>query len=150
VTEDGALILGRARSVLLVDWPSADVPDSLVRAGLQVIVKGGPQPDNYSIREVEDDTVVSRPAPAPPDHVDLVYCHRPLDELAGIVALAKRLGASAVWRQSGLDPSGARDPEGCWTPAHDAARARELVESAGLDYVGDVYIGEAARQLSNG
>jgi len=150
VTEDGRLILGRARSVLLVDWPSTDVPDSLARAGLAVVVKGGPEPDRYSIRELENDAPVSRPAPRPPDHVDLVYCHRPLDELAGIVALAKRLGASAVWRQSGLDPSGAEDPKGCWTPGDEAEQARELVESAGLAYVDHVYIGDAARQLRDG
>jgi hypothetical protein len=141
------LMLGRARSVLLVDWPSADVPDSLTRAGLEVIVKGGPEPDRYSVREVENDT---SGAASPPDHVDLVYCHRPLDELAGIVALAKSLGASALWRQSGLDPSGASDPKGCWTPPDDAVWARDLVESAGLAYVDDVYIGDAARRLGGG
>jgi predicted CoA-binding protein len=48
-----------------------------------------------------------------PAHVDLVYVHRPLDELPGILALARDLGAHTIWYQSGVDHTGARDSRGC-------------------------------------
>jgi predicted CoA-binding protein len=92
------------------------VPDTLAGAGYAVFVKNGPGPEDFN--------------PAPPEHIDLVYCHRPLEELPGIVAQAKELGAQAVWCQS---PS----PE-----------ARRLVESAGLRYFGEEYIADAVRRLS--
>ena len=112
MTED---LLRSVRSVLLVDWPSPDVPDTLRAAGYEVYVKNGPGPDDFD--------------PARPDHVDLVYSHRPLVELPGIVAAAAQLGAKAVWLQTGSD------------------EAREIVESAGLRYVDEPYIADAVRSL---
>ena len=53
-------ILRGAGTILVVDWPTRDVPDTLVRAGYTVLVKGGPEPDNYWIFEVKDGEVVSR------------------------------------------------------------------------------------------
>jgi hypothetical protein len=35
-------ILRETGSVLVVDWPSKDVPETLTRAGYTVLVKGGP------------------------------------------------------------------------------------------------------------
>lgn len=139
-------VLRTARRVLLVDWPSGDVPQTLTEAGYAVVVRGGPAPDAYSRWYLADGEVRRDPA-APPDHVDLVYAHRPLDELPGIVQTALRLGAKAVWRQSGLDGNGARDPLGCWLPGTESQRGRRMVESAGLDYIDDVYIGDALRAL---
>ena len=135
--EPGAVdVLRRARSVLLVDWPSQDVPESLVRAGLSVFVKSGPGPRDFAARELRGDEVVSRPVDEPPSQIDLVYAFRPLDELPGIVALARQLGAFAVWRQNGL-------------PSEESAESRKVVAAAGLQYVDEVEIAEAARSLGS-
>lgn len=149
MTEEGEHVLESARSVLVVDWPSRDVPETLVRGGYGVIVKGGPGPQDYSVHELRDGKVVARDLAHPPDQVDLVYCHRPLDELAGILAAAKELGAHAIWYQSGLDSSGAKHPKGCWIPEPAARQARSLVESAGLRYIADFYIADVVRQLDD-
>jgi hypothetical protein len=37
----GEQLLESANSVLLLDWPSRDAPDTLARAGYEVVVKGG-------------------------------------------------------------------------------------------------------------
>ena len=71
-------ILAAARTVVVVDWPSRDVPDTLARAGYTVLVKGGPEPDSYTAYEVTGGEVVPRRAGAPPDSADLVYAHRPV------------------------------------------------------------------------
>jgi len=36
-----------------------------------------------------------------------------MDELPGIVAVAKEIGAHAVWYQTELASDGAKDPKGC-------------------------------------
>jgi hypothetical protein len=86
-------ILESARGVLVVDWPSREVPDALAGGGYTVIVKGGPEPDRYSVRELRGGEVVSRELDRPPAQVDLVYRHRPIGELRGIVDLASARGA---------------------------------------------------------
>jgi hypothetical protein len=53
-------LLGSARTILLVDWPSPDVPDTLARARYDVYVKGGPEPDAFSIREMREGRPVAR------------------------------------------------------------------------------------------
>jgi predicted CoA-binding protein len=145
---DAERILKAASSVLVVDWPSRDVPDSLARAGYAVVVKGGPEPDNYQAQELRDGAVVARHVGRPPDHADIVYSHRGLGELPGIVQMARELGATAVWCQSGLAGPEVKDPKGCWVPEDESREARSLVESAGLAYVEDAYIADLARQLS--
>ena len=140
-------ILESAGSVLVVDWPSRDVPETLARAGFEVVVAGGPEPDSYSAYEVRDGEVVVRHIGLAPDHADLVYSHRPLDELPGIVAAAQKLGARTVWYQSGLGSGGADDPHGCWVPEEQSRQARRVVEGAGLAYVEDTYIADAVRGL---
>ena len=97
-------------SVVLIDWPSRDVPDVLARAGLTVISNDGP--DEYNVYEREGAEVRVRSVEGLPKRADLVYAHRPLDELPGIVDAAKTLGATAVWLQSGRDANGAKDPRG--------------------------------------
>ena len=141
-------ILKAANSALLIDWPSRDVPDTLARAGYAVFVKGGPEPGNYSAYEVSDGEVVTRKVGRPPEKVDVVYSHRPVDELPGIVEMAKGLGARTVWCQSGLASGGENDPKGYWVPEEKSQEARKIVESAGLTYVDDAYIADVARQLS--
>jgi len=143
--EAAARLLAQARSVLVVDWPSRDVPVSLTFAGFTVFVKGGPRPADYSAWELHRGEPVPRPLGHEPGHVDLVYCHRPSGELPAVIALAGRLGARAFWWQTGLASGGGRDPSGCWAPPEESRRARELAQAAGLAYVDGVYIADAAR-----
>lgn len=123
-------ILAGAERVLVVDWPTREVPDSLARAGLEVTVHGGPEPDHYVAYEVEDGEVVERWVGQPPEAADLVYSYRPVDELPEIVETARGLGAKAVWVEL--------------SDAAERARAREIVDSAGLVYVDEPSIVEAA------
>jgi predicted CoA-binding protein len=136
-------ILRDARGVLVVDWPSADVPESLARAGYKVYVKGGPGPRDFTVRELDGNDVVARPLGDRPERVDVVYAHRPLGELAGIVELGKQLGARVLWWQTGLSGPEVKDPRGCWVPQEDSRQARALAEAAGLSYVDDAYIVDA-------
>jgi hypothetical protein len=140
-------VLAHAASILVIDWPSRDVPETLTRSGYAVFVKGGPGPEDYAAWELRDSQVVVTPSGRPPRGVDVVYCHRPVAELPGILAVATELGAATVWLQSGLTGDGTRDPKGCWLPDGDAAQARTLVERAGLHYVGAPYIADVARGL---
>jgi hypothetical protein len=112
-------ILSGTRSVLIVDWPSRDVPDTLTEAGYEVTIKGGPGPLPESA----------------PRSFDLIYAHRPFAELAGIVSVAKDHGAKALWLQTDLNEE-------------QSAEARQMVEDAGLAYIDDVYIADAVRWLS--
>jgi hypothetical protein len=137
-------LLESCRRVLLVDWPSRDVPDALVRAGHTVFVKSGPGPDDYAAQELRDGQVVGRPGLSRPTSADLVYAYRPVDELPSIISLARELGATALWRQSGLRSDGAKDASGCWVPEEERDQARRLVESAGLIYIDDPYIADVA------
>jgi predicted CoA-binding protein len=132
---------------LVVDWPTKDVPETLALAGFEVVVASGPEPDNYSAYELHDGEVVIRHVGRAPEHADLVYSHRPLDELPGIVAAARKIGAKAVWCQSCLTKSGAQDPKGCWVSEDSSREARRIVEAAGLAYVEETYIADAVRRL---
>lgn len=145
---DAEGVLRAAKSALVVDWPSRDVPDTLARAGYTVIVKGGPEPHQYSVHEVRDGALTLRELGRAPEHVDLLYSHRPLEELPGLVAMAKAIGATTVWCQSGLASAGVKDPTGCWVTDDESREARGLVESAGLAYVDGVYIADAVRGLA--
>jgi hypothetical protein len=127
-------------SVLLIDWPAAEVPDALVRAGYEVHVKAGPGPDDFGVRQLQDGAVVARRTGRRPDRVDVVYAHRPLAELPGVVQAAADLGARAVWYQSGLAAGGTKDPRGCWLPPEQSRLARAHVEARGLAYIDDCYI----------
>lgn len=137
--------LSTVTSALLIDWPSRDVPDTLVRAGWTVAAKGGPEPDNYSTYEVVDGEVVARPTGRRPEHVDLVYAYRPLSELPAIIDLARSIGARGVWLQSGRSDGGSEDPKGCWLPAAGAHQAKTLVEAAGLVFFASPYLADAIR-----
>lgn len=149
MTDMGEL-LAATKTVLLIDWPSRDVPDTLARHGFSVVSDDGPRPDEHNAYEVDEDEVRVRHVGQAPVRADLVYSHRPIDELPEIVGTAKSVGARAVWIQSGLDDSGKKDPRGCWLPPEESARAREIVESAGLNYVEAPYIADAVRALSGG
>ena len=141
-----AQILREATSICVVDWPSKDVPDSLARAGLEVSVHGGPEPDSWSIQEVGDnEEVVGRHTGTAPRSAEVVYSYRPLQELDEVLALARQVGASTVWLQSGNDADGKPDVKGTWFSVEDRSMARAAVEGAGFTYVDEPYIGDAAR-----
>jgi predicted CoA-binding protein len=115
-----AEVLASTHSVLLIDYPGRVVPEAFARAGYETSAHEGPGEDEYYAYTLEGDEVVRSHAGKPPAHVDLVYTYRPVDELPAIVALAVDLGARAVW-------FGEADPD----------LAREIVESAGLLFVGE-------------
>ena len=129
---DAERILAAAQTVLVIDWPSRDVPESLARSGRMVVVQGGPGPEDHTAWELQDGEVVVRPVGRRPEHADLVYSYRPLDELPAIVATAVELGAHAIWTQ---------------LPPDQSRQARETVEAASLAYIGEPYIAEAVRRL---
>ena len=124
-----AELLGSAATVLLIDYPGRIVPETLARSGLNVVSKEGPEPDDYAAHEVAGGTVTTRKIGAPPDRADIVYSHRPVEELPGIVELAQGLGARAVWCETG------------------SAEARAIVEGGGLQYVDTPRIVEAAQTV---
>jgi predicted CoA-binding protein len=140
---DAAALLRATKIVLLVDWPSRDVPDTLARGGFTVVSNDGP--DEYNAYEVVGDEVRFRDVGQLPQRADLVYTHRPIDELPEIVETARGIGAKTVWVQSGRSETGAKDPRGCWMPEQESAKARKIVEDAGLSYIESPYIAEAVR-----
>lgn len=118
-------LLATATSILLVDWPNRDVPDTLARHGYRVVAADGP--DEYNAYEMAGGEIQLRPIDRPTGPIDVVYSHRPLDELEEIVAEARALNARAVWLQSG------------------SPQAREIVERAGLLYFDSPYLPDAVR-----
>jgi predicted CoA-binding protein len=120
-------ILRSAKTVLLVDYPSREVPDTLARAGHAVFAHGGPGPRDYLAYDVEGERIKERWIGQPPRHADLVYVYRPVEELPAIVRDARRVGATAVWCETGSDG------------------ARQIVEGAGLVYVDEPSIVNVAR-----
>jgi hypothetical protein len=143
---DAASVLAAAGSFLLIDWPTRDVPDTLAVAGYEVSVHGGPGPEDWSAYEVVEGDVVERRVGRPPAQADVVWAFRPLDELPEAVETAQAVGARVVWVHSGLAEDGGKDPEGCWLPPEDAARARAMVEAAGLEYLDRPYLAGAVRE----
>ena len=142
---DADAILKTTRSVLVVDWPTKDLPETLFRAGYAVFVKSGPGPDDFVTYGSADDGSIRRDRIGRPDRVDLVHVYRPIDELPGFVELAVALGATTLWFLSGVADDGARDPQGCRLPPERSAEARRIVEAAGLVYVERPAILEAIR-----
>ena len=140
-------VLANTKTVLLIDWPSRDVPDALARSGFTVVSNDGP--DEYNAYEVEGGEIRVREVGQLPKTADLVFTHRPIDELPEVVDTAKAIGAKAVWIQSGRDKTGAKDPRGCWLPESESANARNIVEGAGLTYIEAPYIADVARALQS-
>ena len=135
------------RTVLVIDWPSKDVPEALALAGFHVYVQGGPEPTDYSAYELNGGQIVARHVGRPPERAELVYSYRPLSELPQVVATAKALHAETIWTQSGLGPAATKDPRGCWVRQEELESARQVVQSAGLRYVSEPYIGDEVRRV---
>jgi predicted CoA-binding protein len=140
-------VLRQSQAVLVVDYPTRDVPEALARGGFSVTVHGGPGPEDYNDYELHDGDVVVRHRGKPPDTADLVYVHRPVNELPEIVLMTAALGARAIWLQSGERSDGEKDPQGCWLDDERSQQARTVVEDAGLAYVQEPYIGDVVRML---
>jgi len=145
--QEATELLRQAKTILLIDWPSRDVPDTLAKAGLTVISDAG-RGRGYIGHEVDGEAVAMRKVEELPSRFDIVYAHRPVAELPSIIERARALRAGVIWLQSGRDPTGLRDPRGCWLSPAESDKARALVESAGLIYVEEPYIADAARALS--
>ncbi len=129
-------ILRATAGVLLIDWPTRDVPESLLRAARSVVVKGGPGPDSYAHWKLRDGAIVTDPPGGAPEHADLVYAYRPLTELPAVFEIARQVGAHTVWLH--LDHPSAVDVGG----------ARRLAEAGGVDLVIDPDIVDRVKALS--
>jgi predicted CoA-binding protein len=140
--------LKNVRTVLVIDWPSKEVPEALVLAGFQVYAQGGPGPTDYSVYEWSDGSIVARHVGHPPERAELVYSYRPLSELPQIIAKAKTLRAETIWTQSGLSAPDTKDPKGCWAPDEELESARQLVQAAGLRYLSEPCIGAELRKAA--
>lgn len=138
-------ILEEASTVLVAGCPSADVPDTLARAGFDVIVKTADM--EYAAHELAGDEIAEHPVEIPAK-LDLVYVHSSVQDLSGIVMIARTLGAKALWFQSGRTDGGASDPKGSWLPEGEALQARQTAEAAGLAYIDDGYIADAVREYA--
>ena len=120
--------------ILLIDYPGRVVPDTLARAGFEVTAHEGPGPEEYHRYRVAGEEVVRSAGGGPPAAVDLVFSHRPLDELGPIVDEAVRLGARALWQHEGLT-------------SDERRQAEVLVTSAGLVYLDGQHILEAVAEV---
>ncbi len=134
-------------TVLVIDWPTKEVPEVLTLAGFHVVVRGGPGLEDYSVYELNGGEVVARHVGRPPERVDLIYSYRPISELPETISTAKNLHAQTIWTQSGLSAAEVKDPKGCWVPEEELRSARHLVQAAGLNYVSEPYIADVVRQL---
>ena len=107
-----------AKSVLIVDWPSQDVPRELIAGGFDVFSANlaAGTASRYSVgerseRESRDGVEVLPPQrdgdppliisrlDAMPEHVDVVALYRPASEHARIAQHAVDLGARTIWVQ---------------------------------------------------
>jgi hypothetical protein len=146
-SEDEAIsALRAARTILLVSFIGPEVPVTLTAAGFRVVAKTGPGPDEWVSCAVAEGALVTTPLPRPPENVDLVHLDvtHAFDEY---VACARSLGAATFWFHSARTlPPAPADNRGCWVPAAQSARQREIVEAAGMTYIDDHYIADTARR----
>jgi hypothetical protein len=97
-TDDSERGAEDAKTVLLIDYPRREVPETLARAGYEVVVEGGPQPKDYFGFTVEGDHVSQVRLGLTPEHADIVYVYRPAEELPETVEQARRIGAGLCVR----------------------------------------------------
>jgi hypothetical protein len=145
-------VLRPGSAVLLVDWPSQDIPRSLLAAGFTVlsanlargtasqyslVPPGSPAPqprDGVEVMAAQRDgdgpLLITRLV-AMPARVDILCAYRPAEELAGIARRAADIGATTLWVQD--------------KPLPDDARA--VANAAGLRVVENRSIAAAVREL---
>jgi len=147
---DPRYVLRRSREILLVDWPSVDVPRALLRAGFTVFchsphgytqaeqVAEFPQDVNskniFPPKTRDDDYLVFRPLTTAPAAVDIVNVYRPEAEHAKIMTdVVLPLKAKCLWLQSPLTSD----------------NTRVIAESKGLVFIQDSDIATIAIQLNS-
>ena len=117
--------------ILLIDWPSQDVPRALVTAGFTVLSAnlGRGTASSYGIerRDGDEQLVITR-LDTMPGRVDVVCLFRPPEEHAAITRRAVELGAHTVWVQRG-------------SLSDDA---RRIAMDAGLTVVDNISIADAS------
>jgi len=112
-------------SVLIVDWPSQEVPRALLAAGFDVfsanlaagtasqysVGSAGSHANGVEVLPPQHDgdppLLITRLA-AMPEHVDVVALYRPAEEHARIAQRAADLGARTLWVQLGTLADDAR------------------------------------------
>jgi len=127
-------VLEQTVRILLIDYPGRIVPDTLARAGFDVTAHEGPGPEEYHRYTVDGDEIIKSAGAGPPASADLVFSHRPLDELGPIIDEAVRLGAHALWQHEGYT-------------AQERQQAEALVTAVGLIYIDQPYILDAVADL---
>src|SRR2546423_15119405 len=93
---DSNRVLQAAKSVLVIDWPLVEVPETLARAGYTTVEHGGPEPDNYSAYELSGGEGVMRRLRGAPEHPRPVYTPPPPRPLPENDQVAQQLGATAL------------------------------------------------------
>ena len=140
--------LARARAVLLVDWPSAAVPNSLLRRGYEGIRQGGSGTRRLPLaRPPSGRTALSRcrPADRRPNRLLLPAAGR----THGVVGLAVLVHADVLWFQSGVSTDGGRAADGYWLADQDRQVAARIARDAQLALVSDVYIVDVLEGMDN-
>lgn len=89
-------ILRGVQHVVVWDYPSEEIPDALTRAGLRVTIYSGPDKTDVVASELIDGDVVCRPVGQRPAAADLLFVYRPLPEIDGILADARRIGVQTT------------------------------------------------------
>ena len=129
-------ILRSARHVVVKDYPGAEIPDALTRAGLAVTLYDGPTENDVVVSELSGEEILHRPVGGYPDRADVLFVYRPISEVDAIIIEAQRLGAHTVWRHPA---PGSTDT--------DSVEWRRRIEGAGLVYVDAPAINEVASRL---
>lgn len=128
--EDCRNILKNATTILLVDWPSPDVPFALLKAGFKVFSYS---PGRYSAAEIDGkEKIVFRKLDGQPGLVDIVNVYRPEEEHAAIIAdHVLPLKAKVLWLQLPVT----------------SAKTRQLARENGLMFVEGGDIADVARSI---
>jgi predicted CoA-binding protein len=135
-------VLREARVIALYDWPGAEMPAALDRAGYLVV---GHEPDgakHYHVSSVADGPrpmqladgsfLLSSQIERLPERVDIVGTYRPPDEQLEIAREAAKLGAKCYW----IEPGEGSSPE-----------ARSFAAEAGMLFVEGEGLAAAVQRL---
>ncbi len=135
-------VLRNSRTVALYDWPGAEMPAALHRAGYLVVGHEPDGPKHYhvssaadgpdSFRLADGNFLLSTNLDRLPGSVDIVGTYRPPDEQPEIARDAAKLGAKCFWIEPGEGSS-------------EAARA--LATEAGMLFVDGEGLAAAVQRL---
>ena len=126
-------ILKMAKTILLVDWPSVDVPRTLLKAGFRIYSYS---PGQYSeaVLGGDNNNVTFNDIESTPGEVDIVNIFRPEQEHAEIIEMhALPLKANVIWLH----------------PPVVSTKTGELSKEHGLAFIEGVDIAEIAMQLKS-